>query len=168
MTKVNVGVNVAVYPVTYVSNEVLNCLFRIIDKRGLSLSYLIDHKEALVDGLLTWISTRYLKKLIVEIYASDEVVERWDMCFEYSTIIPSSSESTFETNLRKLEEFLNGLPSLDSDLEYRVIAVLKDGAPEVPGWGPTKLRPIDHLRNKNIGGIIKADYIGVAFQYWGR
>lgn len=169
MSKVSIGVNIAVYPVTYVSNEVLNFLIRIIDRRGLNLDYINVHKNTLVDGLFTWLSTRHLEKLILEIYDSstDKVLERFDMCFEYSAVVPTTSDSIFESNLKKLEDFLEKLPKLSSNSNYRVIVILSEGAPEVPGWSPTSLRPVDHLKNLKLGGLIKADYIGVAMEYWG-
>jgi hypothetical protein len=161
-------VNVAVYPVIYVSNEVLNFLIRIVDRRGLDLAYINRNRNIISDGLLDWLSTRHLQKVILEIYDdSGRVVERFDLCFEYSSVVPSSSDSVFETNLRKLENFLDGLPNLHSKLAYRIVAILSPGAPEVPGWSPTKLRSVDHLKKKRLGGIIKADYIGVAMEYWG-
>lgn len=169
MSRVGVGVNVAVYPITYVSNEVLNFLIRIVDRRGLDLGYINRNKNIISDGLFSWLSTRHLEKLILEIYdtGKNRVVERFDMNFEYSAVVPSTQDSIFETNLRKLEDFLENLPSLHSNLAYRIVAVVGPGAPEVPGWSPTKLRSVDHLGNQNLGGMIKADYIGVAMEYWG-
>ncbi len=169
MSAISIGVNIAVYPVTYVSNQILNCFIRTVDKRGLSLDYMNQHKDTISSGLFTWVGTGTLEKIILEIYDSDKdvVLERFDMCFEYSAAVPSTSDSIFETNLEKLEDFLGKLPSLPSDASYRVVAVLSKDAPQAPGWSPTSLRSADHLRNQKLGGLIKADYIGVAMEYWG-
>jgi hypothetical protein len=169
MSAISIGVNIAVYPVTYVSNEILNSLIRIVDKRGLGLDYINQNKNTIADGLFTWLGTRHLEKVVLEIYDSDKngVLERFDMCFEYSAVVPSTSDSIFETNLKKLEDFLGRLPNLPADANYRVVVVLGDGAPDVPGWSPTSLRSVDHLKNQKLGGFIRADYIGAAMEYWG-
>lgn len=169
MSWVGVGVNVAVYPVTYVSNEVLNFIIRIVNGRGLDLGYVNRNRDIIADGLFAWVGTRKLEKLILEIHdeGKDHVVERFDMNFEYSAVVPSTRDSIFETNMNKLEDFLAKLPGHNSDLAYRIIAVVSPGAPEVSGWSPTALRSVDHLKNQSLGGMIKADYIGVAMEYWG-
>ena len=169
MSAISIGVNIAVYPITYVSNEILNSLIRIVDKRGLGLDYINHNKTTIADGLFTWLGTRHLEKVVLEVYDSgrDGVLERYDMSFEYSSVVPSTSDSVFETNLKKLEEFLEKLPSLPLDANYRVVVVLGDGAPDVPGWSPTSLRSVDHLKNQKLGGFIRADYIGAAMEYWG-
>ena len=168
MSHVEISVKTAVYPIVYVANEIMNTLIRIVDRRGLSMDYINRHRETLLDGIFTWLSTRHLEKLVLEIYNGETVIERHDLNFSYSKVVPSTTHSKFETNLRKLEDFLSKLPSLEEGLQYRVVVVLKEGAPDVPGWKPTRLRPVDHLRHQNLGDLIKADYIGVAFEYWGR
>ena len=169
MSTVSVGVNVAIVPVIYVQNEVIDVLMRIASNRNLDLGYFTDNQKSLTSGLFTWLTTRTLEKIVMEILERNRVIERFDLSFQYSAVFQTTKESNFETNIQKLEDFLSKLPTQKQrNRRYRIVAVVSPNAPEAPGWGPTNLNLVDHLKKQNLGGLINADYMKAEFEFWGE
>ena len=165
--RTSIGVKVWAMSTIYVANEVLRAWFEIANLRGLDNDYLSSNLETISRGLQTWLTTRHLRRAVLEVYdpQTDMAVERWDMVFDYDSSGTGGPQS-FRTEMDKLREFASRLRSLPPGCRYRVVVQLDEGALPVRGWVPTTLRSVDHLRSHNLGGFIDTAKIKVGMEYW--
>jgi hypothetical protein len=167
--RTSVGVRVWATSTIYVANEALRTQMEIVGSRGLNIDYIASDLEVISKGYRTWLTTRHLKKAILEIYdpRTDKAVERWDLCFDYDSS-GTGDPREFRTEMGKLKDFVSKLRKLPPGCEYHIIVELGDGAPLVQGWEPCSLRSIDHLKKKLFGNHIDTAKIKVAMEYWGE
>lgn len=168
--KGRVGVKTWAKATNYVATEIFRVWFIIIQQRGLANTDLLQKKEILNNGLFTWLTTRYLKRAILEIYepSSSEAVERWDMEFAYADPraedlnSEDSVDEVWKTYLDEMTAFMVRMNALPPGTEYRVVVDLEDEIdgnppPAVAGWSSTTLRNTDNLQLQNFGEqIIRA------------
>ncbi|MBA3920409.1 MAG: hypothetical protein H0X31_01350 [Nostocaceae cyanobacterium] len=76
-----VVVNTYTHSVTYVTNKLLLTLKEIINLSGLSPAKLADQWDVLERGIQTWLESRHLKLIVLEVYnpKTDNLVGRWDL-----------------------------------------------------------------------------------------
>jgi hypothetical protein len=168
-TNVHTRVEVGVWArsTTWVANELVRVLQEVVHLRGLTMDYMHQHNETLTSGFRTWITSRWLKGSILEVWDanSDQLVERYDLGLSYQPKGQGGDER-FETQIEKVAGALAQLQKLNGSHRYRVIADLEPGAPSLPGWEPTSLRDTSHLRKQDLGNVIDTARIGVAMGYW--
>lgn len=164
----SIGVKVWTQSTIYVANEIQRALIEIPSMRGLDTGYMTSNLQIISKGLQTWICTRDLKRVHLEIFhpTTDKAVETWQMGLSYETS-GTGKTNEFRTDMDKLKDFASKLGKLKAGCCYRVVVDLEDGAPHVEGWAPTTLRDISHLIKKNFGAFIGTPKIGVEMEYWG-
>lgn len=181
--KGRVGVKTWAKATNYVATEIFRVWFIILQQRGLANTDLLQQKEILNNGLFTWLTTRHLKKAILEIYepSSSEAVERWDMEFVYADPrvedlnSEDSVDEAWKTYLDEMTAFMARMNALPPGTEYRVVVDLEDEVdgnppPSVAGWSSTTLRNTDNLQLQKFGEkIIRAgNLIDVTMDVRGR
>jgi len=82
-------------PFAYTVNETLRLLFRYATKRGLTTDYFTDNRNAIEDGLWTWLAGRHLATLHLEVFddATGTVVERVDLSFTHCSPAEENEET---------------------------------------------------------------------------
>lgn len=165
----SIGVRVWATSTVYVANEVLRTWIEIVGLRGLDNRRITSNLEKIMRGIQTWVSTRDLKKGILEVFYSrtNKVVDRWDMSFNYD-IDGVGEPNRYRTEMKKLKDFASKLGKLKPGCKYRIVVELEEGAPSVEGWAPTSLRSTSHLKKSLLGGFIETAKINVEMEYWGE
>jgi len=132
---VGVGVNIVEKSVTYVSNTVIQLLFRIAHKRGLDPSYIQGNLDVIEKGLRTWLSEQKLRALLLQVFVADkdDALENWETMFEYYA---DPKEEVRKPPVQEIEKACEGLAKLPPGATYRIFASLDPDATEVDGWVP--------------------------------
>lgn len=156
-----VTANIAARSVVWCANESLRVLLQIVQSRGLPIDDLHEDLEFYSKGLRTWMATHHLKAVLLEVWEpdSDKVLERYDLVFDYRPFV-AEAEEQFETHIEKLMEALPA-KELPAGCRYRIVLKKNPEAPDLPGWGSTRLRSADHLQRKTLGDVIETAAIGV-------
>ncbi|HXE74702.1 MAG TPA: hypothetical protein VNN18_03555 [Candidatus Xenobia bacterium] len=140
--KVSVDVDILQRSVTYTVNTVFQTMFKVVGGRGLPSDYLIERRKVIEDGLFTWLTEQALFSLHVEVFKRGEnkCIERWDFEFVYRA---EPDEKVGRPPLEELEQFMSKLKSLPAGAQYGLLANLKAGYTEVPGWSPRELMELE-------------------------
>lgn len=160
---------VAVYSYTqsvvYVADNILKSLKDIIRLSGLDPSKLVGDWEVLLRGISTWIESRHLEAVKLEIYdpRTDALITRWDVAISYSWDI---SAGTFWTDTEQLKYAIRKAGLMPSQASYRVIASYKEGRPEVSGWSSCTLRSTAGMVQQSLGTTIEHNGLGANTTYW--
>ena len=165
----SVGVRVWATSTIFAATELQRTQLEIVGLRDLDSRYMTSNLDLISRGYHTWITTRHLKRSMIEIYdpQTDNAVERWDLCFDYDTS-GTGDPRQFKTEMDKLKAFASKLRKLPPGCTYRIVVELEEGAPQVQGWEYTTLRSVDHLKKNALGGHIDTAKIKVGMEYWGE
>jgi hypothetical protein len=175
--RAQIGVKTWMQATTYVVNEIFNVWSTILAQRGISNQRLNRDREVISNGLFTWLSTRHLQRVVLEVGNSDPLIERWDMNFEYADPWETASQGDvkrqWQVYLDEISNFTNLLSKLPTGTSYRIVVSLADevnghSAPPVQGWSETELHSTSGLQNQRFGrNVIDTKLIGVNMEYWG-
>ncbi len=80
-----VSVNTYTHSVTYVTDKMLNSLRYIITRAGLDPSKFLDDWASTERAASTWLNSRHLRKVVLEIYnaSTGSLITRWDFGIDY-------------------------------------------------------------------------------------
>jgi hypothetical protein len=159
-------VNTYTHSVTFVANNLLTSLKRIIVWSGLDPAKIVQDWAVLERGLQTWLHGRYLESVILEVYASgtQNLVNRWDFDLGYSYGADDDGEMWTDPDAIRHAIAKCGLNPARCD--YRIIATTKAGRPDVPGWGSTQLLSTDGFVRHSVGTTIGANPLAARTAYW--
>jgi hypothetical protein len=159
-----VAVNTYTHSVTYVTDKILLSLKEIIRESGLSPEKLTNEWVTLQTGISTWLATRHLEQLILEVYnpRTDGLLHRWD--FEIAYDLSGDGTMWVDTDDIKYHILKAGL--WPSNCDYCIIAVTKRGRPDVNGWSRGTLRSTDGLVHHAIGTTLNGNGLGARTAYW--
>lgn len=164
---VSVAVRSYTHATTYVANNILKSLKDIILYSGLDPGKLVDEWKVLHLGISSWIESRHLNKLVLEVYdpASNRLVGRWDVSITYDW---TDGDGQFWTDTDAIRFAIKKSGVLPSTAWYRVVAVTAEGRPRVDGWSSTTLRSTDGLVEQRIGTSIEASGLSGGISYYRR
>jgi hypothetical protein len=160
---------VAVYSYTqsvvYVADNILKSLKDIIRLSGLDPAKLVGDWEVLLRGISTWIESKHLEAVKLEIYdpKTDALITRWDVAISYSWDI---SAGTFWTDTEQLKYAIRKAGLMPSQASYRVLATNSKGRPDVDGWNSCNLRSTDGMVQQGLGTTIEHNGLGASTTYW--
>jgi hypothetical protein len=160
-----VVVNTYTHSVTYVADKMLHSLHQIIRDSGLDPEKLTDDWNTLQRGISTWLGTRHLESITLEVYKSDTdaLVGRWDFEIYYGSV----GDGAMWVNTEDIKYHIRKAGQWPSLCEYRVITSTKAGRPAVPGWSSTTFRSTDGFIRQSIGTTIDGNgYISAGTAYW--
>jgi Bacterial HORMA domain 2 len=162
-----VAVNTYAHSVTYVAENILRSLQDIIRESGLSPSKIADDWIVLERGLRTWLTTRHLERVVLEVYepGTDELVNRWDIEIFYSSF---DGDGDFWIDTDQIKFYIRKAGLWPSECEYRIVATNKTGRPDVLGWSSITLRSTDGLIRQSIGTTIGTSGISAGASYYRR
>jgi hypothetical protein len=151
-TQVRTSVHVAARSYVYIANEINRIFLESIQSAGLDPTAYVQIQQTIENGLRTWITMQYLETAHLEILerGTQVVRSRIDLGLSY---VSNPSEDRYSTDIDRVRKALAGTPQMIG-CEYRVVVTLKDGAPNVSGWGATALGSIDHLQRQDVGEVV--------------
>jgi Bacterial HORMA domain 2 len=82
-----VAVSTAVYSATHVATNMLRGLKQIVAGCGLDTSKLVGHWSVLENGVATWVNSRHLEELVLEVWdtkSPNKLIGRFDFAIDYS------------------------------------------------------------------------------------
>jgi hypothetical protein len=161
-----VAVNTYTHSVTYVTDKILLSVLRIITWSGLDPQRLTTDWVVLQNGLKTWLATKDLTSVVLEVYRpfSSSLVGRWDFDIEYSLGMTGDGNFWIDTDAIKFAIAKCGLDP--RRCEYRIIARTKPGRLDVAGWSSTTLLSTDGFIRHSVGTNIGAGSLGSRVGYW--
>ena len=161
-----VKVNVHTYATTHVATNLVRSLKDLVVACGLSAEKIVGVWDVLEGGVATWLGTRHLKRLILEIYptATGNLVKRFDFDIDYSYHPGGGADlwidpDTVSYAIRKA----GTVPAMCS---YDISAQTAAGRPDVPGWSTGTLRSTSGLTKRSVGGTVGGDNLGASLNYW--
>lgn len=153
------------HSVTYVADNIHKSLKDIIRLSGLNPASLMDNRESTLRALRTWIDSKDLERVILEIYDpdTDKLILRWDLDIAYEW---SSDDGTFYTDTDQLRYHILKAGVAPSQAKYRLILCTKPGSPDVDGWGSVTFRSTDGMVKQSLGSTIQHSGLGANAGYW--
>ena len=161
-----VFVNTYTHSVTFVTDKMLTSLKRVIFWIGLDVGKLTSNWENLHRGIRTWLGTKDLKTIVLEVYrpGSQAFVNRWDFDVEYG--YDSGDDGTMWVDTDAIRNAIKKCGFDPAGCDYEIIAVTKPGRPDVLGWGAATLRSTDGFVRHSVGTTIGANPLGTRTVYW--
>lgn len=152
------------YSVTYVADQILRGLQDIVRQSGLDPRKISDDWRVLERGLATWLTSRDLEEVVLEVYdqASDGLVGRWDFTITYDW----TDAGSFWVDTDQIYYAIRKQGLWPRDCSYRVVVSTRPGRPDVPGWNPTTLRSTEGFVRHSIGTNIDAGGLGARASYY--
>lgn len=161
--------SVAVYSythsVTYVADNILKSLKDIIRLSGLDPSKLVDGWESNMLALRTWLDSKDLNKVVLEIYnpKTNDLITRWDIDIVYEW---SSGDGSFWTDTEQLKYAIRKAGLAPNEANYRLMLDNKPGRPDVPGWSSASYRSTNGMVRQSLGSTIEHSGLGGSAAYW--
>ena len=170
----------------FVVTSTVGFLFDYAQARGLGTDRISNKREKLESALYTYINTRHLRKVSIEVYEegaskSDEAIERFDLTYEVKNPddlsdddIQRLQDKDFNQYRKDVMEQLQDLDSLPSNVDYRILIWcapendLGQSKPNVEGWSSTTARSTDDLNQKNLGDAVNTGPINGDASLWVR
>lgn len=161
-----VSVNTYTYAVTYVTDQMLHSLRKIIEKSGLDPGMLTDDWVSIELAVKTWLQSHDLRKVFLEIYnpETNAFISGWDFTIDYSYGTDDDGAMWVDTDAIFYAIIKCGV--LPSACNYRIVLETRPGRPDVPGWGPTTYRSRDGFVHQSVGTTIGTQSIGAQAGYW--
>jgi len=161
---VNVTTYTSAHTIAHVTSKMLLLLKEIIREVGLDPSKLADEWENLERGVSTWLKSRHLNQLTLEIYnpRTDSLVSRWDL----DVIYGYGNDETFWADTEAIRYSITKAGMVASQCNYRFIIYTSPGRPDVSGWGPCTALSTEGFSRFSIGSAIGGNGIGTEISYW--
>ncbi len=164
-----VSVNTSAHSTVYVASNLLRGVKQLVRLSGLSTARLVGDWQVLEAGCATWLETRDLRRLVLEVYDTclpygADLVGRFDFDIDYSYYDDGDGDlwmdpATVEWTVRK-----NG--SYPAACTYRLVADTRPGRPDVPGWTGTSFRSTAGFERRSAGTAIGGGSLGAQLSYY--
>ena len=141
----SVRVNTHTYATTHVATSMLRGLKQIIRESGLSIDTVQNQWTVLKSGVATWLDSRHLKTLVLEVYDPDrpagrDLVGRFDFTIDYGYYSDGEGDLWLDPDTVAYTVRKNG--SYPSRCAYRLIAdTASEASPYPAGLTPPSDRP---------------------------
>jgi hypothetical protein len=160
-----VSVNSFVYSVTHVTGEMMSGLKTIILLSGLSLEKIRNNWESVETAIYTWLTSRHLKKVTLEIYNSwtNALVTRWDFDIDYS--YADGDDGALWADHAAIRFAIAKAGAVASTCRYEFKMQAPGGA-KVAGWEDGSYRSTSGFAQHGIGTTIGANSLASSTSYW--
>lgn len=171
MTATAVRVNTSAYATTHVASNVLRSIKQIVVEAGLSLGYLQGNWQTLERGVATWLGSRHLRVLTLEIWdpnkpAHSDFAGRFDFAIDYGYYTDGDGDLWLDPDT--VSYAVRRAGSVPSRCSYRLVADTAPGAPHVDGWSDTTYRSTDGFTRHTTGAALGGGSLGVSLSYYAR
>lgn len=159
-----VVVNTYTHSVTYVTDKMLMSLKEIIRCSGLSPEKFVNDWSVLQRGISTWLNSRDLEKVILEVFnpKTDAFVGGW----EFELCYGSSGDGGMWVNTDDIKYHILKAGLWPSACDYRIVLTTKRGRLDVAGWSGTTLRSTDGYVRQSLGTTIDGNGVKSGTAYW--
>lgn len=159
-----VSVNSYTHSVTYVTDQMLNSLKRIITLIGLDPAKFVNQWSIYEIGIKTWLQSQHLKTAVLEVTSSTgALVTRWDFTIDYGY---GSGDGTMWVDTDMVRFAILKLGVIPSTCNYEVKITLAPGAATVAGWYDCSFLSTAGFIKQNLGTNIGTNSIGTQSGYW--
>jgi hypothetical protein len=161
-----VAVSTYAHSVTYVADNILLSLKEIIRESGLGPEKLVSDWRVLQRGISTWLQSRHLQQVVLEVYdqRTGAFVGRWDFDISYGM----QGNGTMWLNTEDVRYHILKSGRWPSTCDYRIVVTTSPGRREVDGWSATTLRSTAGFVRQSIGTTIDGSGIAAGAAYWRR
>jgi len=159
-----VTVNSYTHSVTYVTGKLLKSIKDIIRLSGLDPSKFADDWDLMERGIKTWLDTRDLEQVVLEVYEpeTDKFVGSWDFGISYGF----SGDGTFFVDPDVIKYHICKQGVFPNMCKYRILTTTKPGRPDIQGWMKTTFRSTDGFVRQSIGTMIDGSGLITGASYW--
>jgi hypothetical protein len=160
-----VAVNTYTHSVTYVTDNILRSLQDIVRLSGLDAGKISAEWEVLERGIRTWIDSRHLETIVLEVYhpQTGVLIGRWDIDIAYGW---SEDQSRFWVDTDQIKAAIRKSGTWPSESEYRIVCTTKAGRADVAGWSSATLRSTAGLIRQSLGTTIEHGGLGAGASYY--
>lgn len=161
-----VSVNTYAHTVTYVATKLLHSLKEIILGIGLDPAKLSREWDVLEEGIATWLDTRHLEEVVLEVYqaSTGRLATRWDLEIVYGY----TGDGSLWTDTWAIRYAIKKAGCDTAGCDYRIVVRTRPGAPSVDGWSSTSFKSTDGFRRYCLGSTIGGNGIAAETAYWSR
>jgi hypothetical protein len=161
----SVSVNTFTHSVTHVTGEMMRGLKLIILLSDLSLEKIRNDWESVELAVYTWLSSRHLEKVTLEIYSgtTDALVTRWDFDIDYT--YGADDEGALWADPAAIRNAIAKAGAIASTCRYE-FKIRAPGGAYVSGWSKGSYRPTTGFTQHSIGNTIGASSIASTTSYW--
>lgn len=154
------------YSVTYVTTKMMLMLKEIIREIGLDPSKFANDWALYEEGLSTWLSSRHLQRVTLEVYnpKTGGLATRWDIEVVYATV--GDGSLWVDTAAVRYAIIKTGVAP--SSCDYDIKLLNNPGRPHVPNWGRSEYRSTDGFKRYAIGATIGGNGLATETAYWSR
>lgn len=163
----HVTVNTYTHTVTFVTNQLIRSLKRILVEAGLEPDALVDDLPSYELAIGTWLKSKHLTGLLLEVYSPGDgkLVSRWDLAIDYTYGNDDVESMWFDPDV--ISQAIAKAGALAANCSYRIIATTSPGRPDVLGWGAAApLRSTDGFVKQSVGTAVGTSSIGAGLEYW--
>lgn len=159
-----VYVNTYTHSVTYVTDKLLTSIKNIVRLSGLNPGKLVADWRVLERGIRTWLGTKDLKQVHLEVYdpKTDGLVGRWDLEMYYGF----DGDGSFWQDPDAIKYHIEKQGLFPSDCDYAVLTTTNPNRPNVEGWSRMALRSTSGFVKQSIGTTIDGSGLSAAAGYW--
>jgi hypothetical protein len=175
-----VGVSTFEETYTYAMNKSIQIMLNYINNRGLDATKFSQMRDQLEDGLWVWITGRYIREFMIEVYDKEtgDLVERFDLRYEITDPEDISDkekqamqEKKFEDYNEEIMEALSNHDAPPDGVTYRILVSTGPNSagqepPEVDGWGKSAPKDASHLDKAEAGDAIDAGPVEGTYEFW--
>lgn len=166
----SVRVSTHTHSVTHVATNILWGLRRIVRDSGLDQTKMANQWATLEAGTSAWLASRDLRALVLEVHdprrAPNDLIGRFDFAIDYGYYPDADGDlwldpDTVSFAIRRAGTYANAC-------DYRFVADVAPGHPQVDGWSDTTFRSIAGASRQSLGTGIGGGSIGASLTYYRR
>jgi hypothetical protein len=162
----SVNVNTATFSTTHVATNLLRSLKTLIVVCGLDSAKLVGEWSVLERGVETWLRSRHLTRLILEIYmpTTGTLIKRFDFEIDYSYHPEGNGDLWLDAETVRYAA--NKAGTVLSTCTYDILATTASGRPDVAGWSNGTLRSTSGLTQRSVGAAVGGGALGASLSHW--
>ncbi len=161
-----VHVNTHTYATTHVATNLIRSVKQLVMGCGLDSTNYIGNWIILELGVVTWLWSRHLKQLVLEIYCpiTNTLKKRFDFNIDYGYYPNGDGDLWID---RETVNFaLHKAGTVPCYCSYNIIALRTPGFPLVQGWHPTQFRSTSDFKRRSVGAAVGGGSLSSSLDYW--
>lgn len=163
-----VYVNTTTYATTHVATNMLGSIRSIIKGSGLSPDLLRDQWATLEHGIATWLASRHLKMVTLEVFdpgkRPNDLVGRFDFTIDYGYYPGGDGDLWLDPDTVAYAIRKNG--SYPGRCQYRIVIDCAPGYRQIPGWTDTTYRSTAGFTRHTVGTALGGGSLGAGLSYY--
>ena len=161
-----VQVNVHTYATTHVATNLIRSLKQLVVSCGLDATKLVGDWRILEDGVATWLGTRHLERLVLEVYstATGRLVRRFDFDVDYGYHPAGDGDLWIDPDT--VDYAIRKAGQLPANCSYDILAQTSPGRPDVAGWSTGTWRSTAGLTRRSVGATVGGGHLGASLGVW--